>query len=399
MKQINLIFAMAVMLFAASCNDDDETVPRSEFTLNVTMPEIMGDNTNPEGLTVEMTNTTNSGKTSGKIDETGQFSTLIEEGVYNIAISGEKTYISQIGGNQFEQTVQVKGVTENISISGTSFETDITLFIAPASQGWVFKELYVTGSQTPEGRSYYKDKYFEIYNNSDEVLYADGISIGESDHLTSSDLNIWEDIMNEFFVTHLIYTIPGNGTDYPVQPGESIIIADAGIDHTVDNPNSIDLSGTDFEWYDDHILDVDVPEVPNMIKHFSYSASIWTPHNRGFKSYVIFRPDGSMEDYMESNMIEKESNSGNTLARYRVANSIILDAVEMGTPSDFQSKAISPALDLSYINCGDGDDTRYGKVVRRKVRAKENGRVIYMDTNNSAVDFESTVEPKPGIIE
>jgi hypothetical protein len=398
MKQINLILALMAMLFMASCNDDDDT-PVSELSITVVMPEVMGTEASPEALSIELTNMGNGRSHTGETDQSGAFTIVVEEGVYNIVVSGEKNYTSQIGDDQFEQTVTVKGLVENLSISGTWGETEVKLFIAPASQGLVFKELYVTGSQTPEGKGYYKDKYFEIYNNTDEVLYADGISLGESDHRSSSDLNIWGDIINDYFVTQVVYTIPGNGTDYPVQPGESIILADVAINHTADNPNSVDLSIADFEWYDDHKLDVDVPETPNLIKNFSSSASIWTPHNQGFNSYVIFKPEGSMEAYLEANMIEKTKVNGTTSIRYKVANTIILDAVEMGTPSDFSSKALSPALDLSYINCGDGDEARYGKVVRRKVQAIENGRVIYMDTNNSAVDFLSTVAPKPGIFE
>ncbi|MDG5800613.1 DUF4876 domain-containing protein [Marinilabiliaceae bacterium ANBcel2] len=400
MKQIKIILAMMPFIFFASCSDDDDKVAMTEFLVSVVMPDVMGDSVTPEGLSVELTNMGNGRETIGEVDDTGSYTVTIEEGVYEIVVSGEKSYTSQIGEDQFEQTVTVTGLAENISISGNWDEKEIALFIAPSNQGWVFKELYVTGSQTPEGRMYYKDKYFEIYNNTNEVLYADGISIGESDHTTSSDINPWADIIDDYFVTHVVYTIPGDGTEVPVNPGESLIIADIGIDHTQDNPNAIDLSFADFEWYDDHPLDVDVPDVPNMIKYFSSSASIWTPHNRGFKSYVIFRYDeGSMEEYMDNYMVERVAPSGSTLIRYKVPNSIILDAVEMGTPSDFSSKALSPALDLSYINCGDGDESRFGKVVRRRVQSRENGRVIYQDTNNSAVDFHSTVEPQPGVIE
>lgn len=397
MKQIKWSLVIASTLLWGACTDNE--TPTTEVTITVEMPEVMRTGTSPEGLTIEITNVGNGRTYSGETDPSGAFNSIVEEGVYNIVVSGEKSYTSAIGADQFEQTVTLKGLVENISISGSWMESEVALFIAPASSGWVFKELYVTGSQTPEGKSYYKDKYFEIYNNSNEVLYADGLSLGESDHTTSSALNIWADLINDHFVTQVVYTVPGGGSDYPVQPGESIILADVAIDHRNDNTQSYDLSTANFEWYDDHVLDVDVPEIPNLIKNFSASASIWTPHNRGFKSYVIFKPEGSMESYLANNMIEKQNANGSTSIRYKVANSIILDAVEMGTPSDFQSKALSAALDLSYINCGDGDDSRYGKVVRRKIQTIENGRVIYMDTNHSAVDFLSTVSPKPGVIE
>jgi hypothetical protein len=399
MKRINLILAMAVLLFATSCEDDENSVPMSELTLKVIMPEMMGKDATADDLTVELTNITNGKIVSGKTNAMGIYTIKTEEGIYSVLVNGEKSYTSEVGNSQFEQQVTVKGLVENVSVSGETSEIKLPLFIAPASGGWVFKELYVTGSKTPEGKSYYKDKYIEIYNNTDDVLYADGICIGESDHNTAFDLNIWEEKRDEYFVTHVIYTIPGNGTDYPVAPGESVILADVAINHTAENPNSIDLSAANFEWYDEHRLDVDVPEVPNLIKHFSYSKSIWTPNNRGFNSYVLFKPESSMADFLSNNMIEKQNNNGSTSIRYQVANSIILDAIEMGTPSDFRSKALCPALDISYINCGDGDDARYGKVVRRKVQTTKNGRIVYMDTNNSAVDFHSTVDPQPGVFE
>jgi hypothetical protein len=387
-------------LFFAACDDDDD-VPVSNLTVSVSLPEVMGDDVSPEGLTVKFTNTSTGIETSGTINANGVFYTVVEQGVYNVDVSGEKTYTSTASGEQtYEQTVNLSGVKQNVSIADVEASVDVKLFISVAGSGWVFKELYFAGSKTPEGKGYYKDKYFEIYNNSDKVLYADGISIGEADHITTKETNIWADIIDEAFVTWVIYSIPGNGTDYPVQPGESVVLADVGIDHREANSNSFDLSGADFEWYDDDRRDSDIPEVPNLIKNFSYTKTIWTPSSQGNRSYVIFRPESSMEAFLKENSVEKLNIDGSTSIRYKIPNSIILDAVELSTPSGFLTKALSPALDISYTHCGDGDDSRYGKCVRRKVQSKTNdGRLIYMDTNNSAVDFESAVTPKPGVIE
>lgn len=400
MKKLIFILSTFVVLLVLniSCSNDDD-IPVTTLTVSVTLPEIMGDEVLPDELTVTVTNvTTGSAKTETTLAD-GTASLIVEEGVYNITVSGEKIYSITAGTEDFEQTVTLNGILENKSITGTELTMEIDLFISLASSGWIFKELYFTGSQTPAGSSYYKDKFFEIYNNTDQVLYADGISIGESDHTTSSETNDWSAIIDEAFVTQVIYTIPGSGTDYPVQPGASIVFTDVAIDHTTVNSNSFDLSGADFEWYDDHKLDVDIPEVTNLTKYFSSSLTIWTPHNRGFKSYVIFRPEGTMDEFMTENKVTRTAPNGSTLTRYKIPNSLILDAVELGTPSEFMSKALSSSLDVSYTHCGDGDAARFGKCVRRKVQSVVNGRIIYMDTNNSAADFLSTVNPKPGIIE
>jgi hypothetical protein len=396
-NKLRIIFLALVMVFA-SCTKDDPEIPSTALSITVVMPEAMKEQVSADQLNIKLTHASTGQTYEGTTNIQGVWEIKVEEGVYSFLVNGEKTYNTKIGDQNFEQTVNLNGVLENQSITGVEQTLEIPLFISVASQGWIFKEIYFTGSRTPAGGMYFKDKYFEIYNNTDSVLYADGISIGEADHVTSDENNRWESIMNDYFVTHVVYTIPGSGTNYPVQPGKSILIADVAIDHRTDNANSFDLSGADFEWYDDHALDVDVPEVPNLIKYFSYSASIWTPHNRGFRSYVIFRPKTGMDKFMLENEIQKVNPNGSTSIRYKVPNNSILDAVELGTPSDFQSKALSPSLDISYINCGDADEARFGKSIRRKVQNVLDGRVVYQDTNNSAVDFHSTVTPQPGVV-
>ncbi|WP_161636211.1 DUF4876 domain-containing protein [Saccharicrinis fermentans] len=61
---------------------------------------------------------------------------------------------------------------------------------------------------------------------------------------------------------------------------------------------------------------------------------------------------------------------------------------------------MNPSLDISWTHCGDGDDARYGKSVKRKVdRVESDGRKVLLDTNDSAFDFIPTAEPSPGTIE
>jgi hypothetical protein len=191
MKKLIFILPTFVVLLilSISCNNNDDDIPVTTLTVSVALPEIMGEGILPDGLTVTVTNvTTGSVKTETTLTD-GTASLIVEEGVYNISVSGEKTYTITAGTEEFEQTVTLNGILENKSITGTELTMEIDLIISSASSGWVFKELYFTGSQTPAGSSYYKDKFFEIYNNTDQVLYADGISIGESDHVTTSETN------------------------------------------------------------------------------------------------------------------------------------------------------------------------------------------------------------------
>lgn len=391
--------ASLALAILSACEKDDELIPVSQFHLTAILPEVMEGSASPEGLSVELINTVNGNVVTGSTDADGVYTGTVEEGVYTVKVTGERSYSTAIGDELFEQTVTVNALKENFSITGEEVVLEVNLFISLSGTDWVFKEIYFTGSKTPEGSSYRYDKFFEIYNNTDKTLYADGLSICEADHVSTSAVNMWESIIDEAFVTAVIYTVPGSGTDYPVLPGHSIVIADIARDHRTENSNSFDLSGADFEWYDDNKLDVDIPEVPNLIRYFSYSATIWTPHSSGYKAYVVFKAQNGMAEYLENNAIEKQNANGSVSTRYKVPNELILDAVELGTPSGFSSKALSSALDISYTHCGDGDDVRFGKSIRRKVQSVESdGRIVLMDTNNSAVDFLSTVDPKPGVI-
>lgn len=71
---------------------------------------------------------------------------------------------------------------------------------------------------TEEGQQYDGDKYIKIYNNTDKVLYADGLSIVGSAFQTVDKQDYTPDIMKEAMAVSAILTIPGNGTEYPVNP-------------------------------------------------------------------------------------------------------------------------------------------------------------------------------------
>ena len=75
----------------------------------------------------------------------------------------------------------------------------------------------------------------------DKVLYADGLIFMESQFQTTQKYqSVDPDIMDEAIAVGSVVAVPGSGTDYPVQPGESFILCDNAINHKEANPNSID---------------------------------------------------------------------------------------------------------------------------------------------------------------
>ena len=250
------------------------------------------------------------------------------------------------------------------------------------------------------GFGMFADYHADIYRNAGDTLCADGLTIAESAFMTTSKYDYTPDIMNEAFSTKAIYRIPLGGK-IMVPPGESLLLCDIGMDHTVANSNSFDLTKADFEWYDvssnPSFEDTDT-EVPNLEKIYCYTATIWGPHNRGFTSFALARLGDdennqlSKEDYLKDYAYTYEYNmiiGGNVYPMsgdaYKIPNKWILDAVNLSVESEYVWNVTSPALDRGWTYCGkvNQDKTRYGKSVRRKVLS---GKTL-QDTNDSSVDF------------
>jgi hypothetical protein len=183
------------------------------------------------------------GRTVTKITDSLGIATLtLEEGVYNIEVTAEKTLVTTLISadsltQTFTQTVNIRGLLQKSLIKGNEVSFSVPLLIAQMGNGFIIKEIYFAGSTTPANGSYYQDQFIEIFNNSDSVLYADGLSIVESSHLSSNAIPEYTEYPNDLIVGAL-YTIPGDGKTYPVEPGKSIVIASLGINHKNANANS-----------------------------------------------------------------------------------------------------------------------------------------------------------------
>lgn len=296
--------------------------------------------------------------------------------------------------------------TKNIDIFGNVSDT-IELKGAQ-SNAFVIKEIYYSGSTTPAGKRYPNDQYLELFNNTNEIQYADGISvlIHES---ANTGTNQWENI-NDTIVAEMIWTIPGNGKQVPVEPGKSIVIAQDGINHQSDpngNPLSpVNLGDADFEFYvyKSNGTDVDSPSVPNMLRDYTPTDILEVSFDaRGGSAIAIAKIPGNTDEerkaYILKNLVPKPSATGSRTTYYpKIANKYILDAVEtVQDEAHAIYKRFPPELDAGYTYITTGSFS--GKCVRRKIKEITGGRVVYQDTNNSTEDFLKDVDPKPKIYE
>lgn len=239
------------------------------------------------------------------------------------------------------------------------------------------------------------------------MLYADGLAICESKFKSTQFYTYTPDIRQDEMTVHAIYVIPGNGTEHPVAPGESLVICDTGIDHRISNPNSFDLSDADFEWYDESTnpshTDIDSPTVPNLDKWYCYTLTVFIPHNRGFSSFALARIPIGKEAYLSDYYYDYEYTmylpagtfpmSGSA---YRLPNEWIVDGVNCSVETDRQWNVLPPSIDAGWTHCGamDSDENRFFKSIRRKMLyLTDDGIRVLKDTNNSTADFNPDCVP------
>lgn len=419
MKQLKLfMMLMLCMIGMASCSDDGPSIDTTPFDLKIALalPEGYKDVTFSD-ISVKLTDV-NSQKESaftGQVDEQA-IVTLnnIPSGYYKIELTGKMNYKNDDLLNKSVDIVAYSdGMLLNKEFSTATMNIKVTSQPEPdpadiSYRGFVLAEIFCAGTANQTGSYYYADKYFVIYNNTDHVLYADSLVIAESEFMTTMKENYSPNIMDTDMAVGAMYMIPGTGHDVPVQPGGKLLIVDNAVNHTIANPNSWDFTGADFEWYDEstnpQITDVDNQNVPNLVKIYSNSVTVWSPHTQGFKSYALARMHTSkktfLSDYMYDysyHLVGQVGEADMTGSCYRLPNSWILDAVNVSSPALFQWIVTSPALDRGYTYCADfgWDDTRYGKSMRRKVASKDGQRAILLDTNNSSEDFEPRVKADP----
>ena len=132
----------------------------------------------------------------------------------------------------------IKAFSPSVEVSAANQAITFDTFEAETNDDFIISEIFFTGTLRSTGNQYYGDDYVKIYNNTDHVLYADGLALVESKFTTTQKFNYRPNIMDTAMTVQAIYVIPGSGKEHPVQPGESMILADTGIDHRVANPNS-----------------------------------------------------------------------------------------------------------------------------------------------------------------
>ena len=391
------------VILAAACTDMKNSNPYEEslnvLTVTALYPEgYQGFDLEGSLAVVEEMNTGN--RYSVPTDAAGCFSLSLPNGIYRINVSG-----------RFDRDV-FNGAADKVVISG--FDVAMSLPLSYSRAGSiVIKELYCGGCKMlPQEGNYQGDQYFILHNNDYNVQYLDSLCFGTLSPNNSTGTNPWvsknestgETIFPDFLpIIQAVWQMPGDGDDFPLQPGEDAVICLRGaIDHTLQYPLSVNLNKPDyFVCYNityfwntmyhpapgnlisqDRIVDV----VIKTGQANAYTLSLSSP------TLVIWKPEGmTMHEFANApgNVIPVPGSNVDDVVT--IPMEWVYDAVEVfDGRSANNSKRLPPAVDAGYIM---QTDTYLGRSLMRHVDENASaaaGYEVLADTNNSLNDFYET---------
>lgn len=392
------------MLFGfVSCDNDDDDVVRHSLTVNVNLPEEVSNLSDVNNLAVTVTNRSTSEQSVAQL-ENGSVVLQVVPGTYDLTVSGESSDYS------------LNGVAGNIDVFADKAVT--VDLIASVGSSLIFKEVYFAG--VPD--FYFQDAFYEIYNNTDAVQYLDGIIMGVVD--LGMAPGTWNKDQESVWMTNGTYTegkypltshvqcFPGNGTDYPIQPRTSVIIASNPIDHSArtlgetDEQSPVNLSSADWQLYDDNSIPADtkIDGIPNMTLLWKNWGREMMPATEGQPIILARLKNVKPVDYAAQEDAVAAIPGGTTNA-FMIPADCILDAIDI-VPADptchFKRIEAKDDAGMTWITAADGvsNGNYAGKSLRRKVAGfTADGKAILKDTNNSANDFVTGgATPTPGVM-
>jgi hypothetical protein len=251
------------------------------------------------------------------------------------------------------------------------------------------------------GESYGWGGYIELVNNSDSTIYLDGIVIGRAivsayenpvfpcagfAPLTLDPGGVWIGWSNTF---------PGDGADYPLRPGELVLVATDAIDHSeiiVDGP---DLRGADFESIGP--ADVDNPAVPNMVDS---GPGAFVFHGMNFPSIY-----GVLALALPVNVASLQTavNPYGSNTYSKIPRAAILDVVShvsylspsSSLCSDLFARPFDRGFNMTLLQYP-SEQERFPFSLHRTLTRPGSGPAFYQSTKNSATDF-TAAQRSPGL--
>lgn len=405
MKKICYLLPLLAMFIGfASCDNNDGPSAKHTVTVNVKLPSEVSSFSDVTSMAVTVFNTVTSQESVAQVVD-GTATVTLTPGTYNFTVSGETADFN------------LNGVQTGVDVfADKTVEIDL---IATVGSTLVFKEVYFSG--VPD--FYFQDAFYEIYNNTDEVQYLDGIIMGVVDY--GMAVGTWNKDQASVWMTNGKYTngkypltshvqcFPGDGTQFPIQPRTSIVVASNPINHSArellegDVQSPVNLENADWQLYADNAFPADtrIEGIPNMTLLWKNFGREMMPATEGQAIVIARLKDGQSPVDYAADPTSVVPLPGGTTNCFVIPADCILDAIDI-VPADAAChyKHIEAKDDAGMVwytgadGVSNGDYS--GKSLRRKVAGfTAAGKAILKDTNNSSNDFiVGGSTPTPGVI-
>ena len=387
-----LIYILSIVLAAVSCADIRQGNPYQDglhvLTVTTDWPEGEFERSGAE-VRVEDMNT--GSRYVSETDDNGLVRFSLPNGLYRINLSGRS-----------DKEV-FNAAADKIVLSGEDLEVGLSIMVSKAGS-IVIKEIYCGGCKKfPQEGDYQADQYIILHNNDFDVQYLDGICFGTLSPYNATGSNPWiqnGELPDFIPVIQAVWQFPGDGDDFPLQPGEDAVLCLRGaIDHTTQYPLSVNLNKPGyFVCYNPtYFTNTSYHPAPgNLISQDRYlevviktgQANAYTLSNSS-PAVIIFRAqETTIQEHVlvPENVIQVPGSNVDRVVK--VPFDWVLDAVEVfdGRSANNQ-KRLAPSLDAGYITL---TDVFRGHSLMRSVdqtASANSGYEVLADTNNSVNDF------------
>lgn len=287
-----------------------------------------------------------------------------------------------------------------LDVSGSGANTAELWLLADRPGGLVISEINSAAPPPWETDGSYLDgHYLEVYNNSPQTLYLDGLLFGsghffneETDHTPCAASQPIRNDSGGLYVRQVVQ-FPGSGAEHPIAPGEAKVVAVAAIDHSPVHSMLLDLSDAEFEIGSP--ARANNPAVPDMI-------------DVGLEPFVPPPPFPSpLIDLSRPFFLAEPLDVGSLPVAWRdfrgrgwvlIPAEAILESIALKNLWPDQDRESFPCIPMvhprfdryegGFLNISFGIDPadQDFSYVRRALRT-EGGRVVLQNVNTSATDF------------
>lgn len=266
------------------------------------------------------------------------------------------------------------------------------------------------------------DQYITIYNPSKQTLYLDSMAIvtNQIDPRVIFEFAPGDNFVNSYYGVNSIMCFPGKGHDYPVKPGQTIVIVNHAIDHAKDYEKYLDDNGENLKEYEgiDQFLDLSKadfewspgtdknnnPNVPDLMPITPNRAMSTISEAVGLALVRLPWSPATFAQYEKRNAeADKKAKVKNPVHYINVTNTDFADfiAVEIPFNNVIDCMTICPRkrflmkpskLDKGFLGVTEENFSSYNnenllKVMGLSLQRKFDGKG-FVDTDNTTTDFE-----------